>query len=193
LIDKGFMKLALLLSVCIFLFFNFLACPTAVAVRKSKADLEREAKWQELKRKAEANRQSSKQTSTDDARRESSNEPMLPVDDVTGDASETAKTELLIIDLKKLTEWMNENNPTPLQVKAYNRYKTAKVAYDAFLTKSTEMVKALDKATGQARENLLNKLRLRKNEEQPITIEMKKSQAELLAAFPEIKREPAKK
>ena len=187
------MKRSLLLLTCLVLLINFIFCPSAGAVRKSKADQEREAKWQELKKKAEANRQSSGKTATDDTRKEGVNQPMLPVDDVTGDSSEVRETDLLIIDLKKLAEWVNENNPTPAQSKAYNRYKTARASYDAFLAKSVEMIKALDKATGQAREDLLNKLRLRKNEEQPKAIEMKKAQAELLAAFPEIKREPAKK
>ena len=186
------MKRSVVIIVCFVSLIMLMVCPSVQADRKSKADQEREAKWQETKRKAEANRQAAEKSTTKEKTKEESSQPMLPVDDVTGANSESKNAEL-IIDLKNLAEWMKENNPTPAQSKAYNRYKVARETYNAFLTKSAEMVKAMDKSTGSSREDLLNKLRLRKNDEQPIASEMKKAQEELLAAFPEIKREPAKK
>jgi hypothetical protein len=93
----------------------------------------------------------------------------------------------LIIDLKELSAWMKESTPTPVQTKAFERYKTARTIYDDFVEKSAVMVKAMDKTTGATREDFLNKLRKRKNDEQPLLGELKKAEQELLAAFPEIK------
>jgi len=183
------MKHCIQVLTCFVSLFAFLACSPAEAARKSKADQEREAKWQELKKKAEATKQPASKNTTSDTGKEDTRQP---VDDGSGTGSGNEQA-LLIIDLKQLAEWMKESEPTPVQVKAYNRYKTARTTYDSFLAKSAEMVKLLDRSTGPAREDLLNKLRLRKNEEQPIAGELRKAQAELLAAFPEIKREPAKK
>lgn len=99
----------------------------------------------------------------------------------------------LNIDLKELSAWMKEGNPAPSQVKAFDRYKAAKTAYDSFLETSAAMVKAMDKATGAAREDHLNKLRKRKNDEQPLIGELKAAEKELLAAFPDIKVPAAEK
>jgi hypothetical protein len=93
----------------------------------------------------------------------------------------------LVIDLKELSAWMKEGTPTPEQTKAFEHYKTARITYDDFVEKSAIMVKAMDKATGATREDFLNKLRKRKNDEQPLLGELKKAEKELFAAFPEIK------
>ena len=190
------MKRAILLLTCIVCLVAFIVCPPAEAARKSKVDQEREAKWQEIKKKAESNQKDPEKTTykvgENEAKRAQSNQPAMSVDDGSGGNSGSREMDL-IIDLKSLAEWMKENNSTPAQVKAYDRYRAARGNYDAFLAKSAEMVKAMDRSTGSAREDLLNKLRLRKNEEQSIVAEMRKAQAELLVAFPKIKREQGKK
>ncbi|MDD4869981.1 MAG: hypothetical protein PHR77_05425 [Kiritimatiellae bacterium] len=98
----------------------------------------------------------------------------------------------LIINLKELSAWMKEGTPTPEQTKAFEHYKTARITYDDFVEKSAIMVKAMDKSTGATREDFLNKLRKRKNDEQPLLGELKKAEQELLTAFPEIKGPAAK-
>jgi hypothetical protein len=64
------------------------------------------------------------------------------------------------------------------------KYKIARKRYDAFLSESTAMVREMDRASGQRREQLLTKLRIRKNQEQPIRLEMSGAHKSLLAAFP---------
>jgi hypothetical protein len=76
-------------------------------------------------------------------------------------------------------------NPTPAQQKAVERFKTAKKAYDDFLLESSALVSQMDKATGAKREAILNDLRMRKNEEQPLKTELVDACSALNDAFPE--------
>jgi hypothetical protein len=174
----------------------FLPCSPIEAARKSKADKEREAQWQAMKDKAEANRQASEKTTykstSAETRQEASRQAISPVDD--GSSTKTGNRNVeATIGLKQLADWMKENNPTPAQSKAYNSYKQARETYDAFVAKSAEMVQAMDKSSGPKREDLLNKLRLRKNAEQPIAEELKKAHDQLLAAFSEVIKDLQKK
>jgi len=74
---------------------------------------------------------------------------------------------------------------TPLQSAALARYKTARARYDAFLAQSSAMVAMMDKAQGAKREEILNALRLRKNEEQPVVRELEAAEKALMAAIPQ--------
>jgi len=98
-----------------------------------------------------------------------------------------AENKPLKINLNDLSAFVKENGSTPEQIKVFEQYKTARVTYDTFLDTSSAMVKSMDKTTGTAREDFLNKLRKRKNDEQPILGKLKKAEQELLASFPEIK------
>lgn len=73
------------------------------------------------------------------------------------------------------------------QSAALKRYETAKSRYDAFLKESTRLVTEMDRAKGAQREKLLNELRTRKNQEQPIKKELDGATAALLSAFPWLK------
>jgi len=57
---------------------------------------------------------------------------------------------------------------TPAQQATLAKFKDAKKAYDEFVGQSTAMVQDMDKQTGARRETLLNQLRMRKGEEQPL-------------------------
>lgn len=99
----------------------------------------------------------------------------------------------MIVDMNELSSWMKEGNPTEAQTKAFEGYKAARTKYDDFVKDSTALVKAMDKSTGPTREDFLNKLRKRKNDEQTLLGELKKAETELLTAFPEIKVSAQKK
>ena len=101
--------------------------------------------------------------------------------------------DILLVDLQNMADWMKTNHATPAQSKAYAQYKAARGEYDAFLVKNAEMVKAMNQAEGAQRADLLDKLRLRRSAEQPLLGALKDAQQELLAAFPELKPEPAGK
>jgi hypothetical protein len=79
-----------------------------------------------------------------------------------------------------------ENAPslTPQQKEALDRYRQARRAYEAFVAASTAAVEEMNKATGALREALLNDLRQRKGEEQPITQELRAAEKALWDAFP---------
>jgi len=70
------------------------------------------------------------------------------------------------------------------QKTALARYKSARAKYEAFLAESTAMVRQMDGATGAKRDELLNRLRRRKSEEQPVTRALQEAESVLLAAFP---------
>lgn len=63
-------------------------------------------------------------------------------------------------------------------------YVSARKAYDAFLAESTSMVRQMDGATGAKRDDLLNRLRRRKSEEQQAMQGLRRAESALLAAFP---------
>lgn len=75
---------------------------------------------------------------------------------------------------------------TPAQKGTLERYKAAREKYDAFLAESSALVTQMDKATGPKREELLNVLRRRKVEEQPVKRDLEAGRAALLTAFPEL-------
>lgn len=121
-------------------------------------------------------------------------EPTLDFDRA-ANAAGTGKEEAddskpLIIDFKSLSDWMNEGGASPEQTKAFDRYKAARETYNKFVGENATLVKAMDAAKGPAREEFINKLRQRKNDEQPLLGELKKAEQQLLTAFPSIK-EPA--
>jgi len=98
-----------------------------------------------------------------------------------------AENKPLKINLNDLSALVKESNSTPEQTRAFERYKTARTTYDSFLEASSAMVKTMDHTTGAAREDILNKLRKRKNDEQPLLGELKQAEKELLTVFPQIK------
>jgi len=75
---------------------------------------------------------------------------------------------------------------TAAQKAAVERYKTAKAQYSTFLAQSSAMVVEMDKARGARRENLMNQLRMRKQDEQPIKNEYRTAMSALLQAFPNL-------
>lgn len=83
------------------------------------------------------------------------------------------------------TSEFDESVMTESQKSALATYNTVRRRYDAFLTESSAMVAEMDRAGGQRREELLSKLRIRKNQEQPVRLEMSAAHKALLAAFPE--------
>ena len=72
------------------------------------------------------------------------------------------------------------------QSAALQQYKAASAKYRAFVDTSTALVGQMDGAAGGERDRLLNQLRLRKNEEQPLKSAFNTATAQLLAKFPEL-------
>lgn len=73
---------------------------------------------------------------------------------------------------------------TPVQKTTLAAYKAARANYEKFLAESTALVKEMDASEGERREALLNKLRARKQDEQPLLSVLQKATADVLAAFP---------
>jgi hypothetical protein len=74
---------------------------------------------------------------------------------------------------------------TPAQKSAAARFKAAKKAYDDFVAESSDLVSKMDKATGAKRESILNELRMRKNQEQPLKSELMDACSALTELHPE--------
>ncbi len=74
---------------------------------------------------------------------------------------------------------------TPAQMKAVDRFLAAKKAYDDFVAESSVLVGQMEKAQGVKRAALLNELRMRKNQEQPIKTELVDACSALSDVFPE--------
>jgi hypothetical protein len=74
---------------------------------------------------------------------------------------------------------------TPAQSAALAAYKAARNQYDTFINQSSSLVSQMNSASGMQRENLMNQLRKRKFDEQPIKNAMLDAQADLLDAFPD--------
>lgn len=70
------------------------------------------------------------------------------------------------------------------QVSAVENYVAARKAYDEFVAQSSRLVNEMNGLTGPQREALLNQLRQRKGEEQPIRARMSSAEAALKAALP---------
>ena len=90
-----------------------------------------------------------------------------------------------------LTELESRVDLTPAQTKALTRYKTIRLTHDKFVAENLEFVKKMDITKGAQRESLMNTLRLRKNQEQPLLLELKSAEAEFLTAFPASELKPA--
>jgi hypothetical protein len=75
---------------------------------------------------------------------------------------------------------------TPDQKRILEEYKAAKAEYNKFQSESSALVSAMDTLTGNQRQQALNQLRLRKEQEQPVRRRMETSQQAVLAAFPEL-------
>ena len=70
------------------------------------------------------------------------------------------------------------------QKSAIASYTATRKQYESFLSKSSAMVTEMDRASGARREQLLSELRRRKNQEQPIRLQMSSAHKSLLSAFP---------
>jgi len=79
----------------------------------------------------------------------------------------------------------NRAGLTAAQREAIRRYAAARKAYDAFVAQSSGMVSQLNSAAGQQRAALLDRLRRRKADEQPVKRELSAAWAALLKAFPD--------
>ncbi len=80
-----------------------------------------------------------------------------------------------------------EDNPdlTPEQRSAVDTYKQARTRYDEFLAESSALVSEMDRSQGRRRDELLNILRRRRDEEMPIRNALQEATNRLLAAFPQ--------
>lgn len=80
-----------------------------------------------------------------------------------------------------------EDNPdlTPEQRAAVDHYKQARARYDEFLAESSALVAEMDRSQGRRRDELLNILRRRRDEEMPIRNALQEATNRLLAAFPQ--------
>ena len=82
---------------------------------------------------------------------------------------------------------------TPGQQAVIDEFVKAKKVFDDYFAESAAMVAAMDKATGTKREDYLNKLRQRKNDEQPLRKALLAAYNAIADAFPEPAEEPAAK
>ena len=80
---------------------------------------------------------------------------------------------------------------TPAQQAVIDKFTEAKKTYDAFLDESTDLVHEMDRLTGAKREEIMNQLRARKNDEQPLKKALIAAFNALTEAFPEPADEPA--
>lgn len=100
-------------------------------------------------------------------------------DEVEGGGGEIMNIDLAVLD--------NMDSPTPEQTAAITKYKTVRSVFDKFQEESTRLGKMADKAAEKDRMDLLNDLRMRKIEEQPLKRQIEAAQAALLSAIPQLK------
>ena len=81
---------------------------------------------------------------------------------------------------------------TPEQQSVLGKFKVAKQTFDDFVKETADMVSDMNKSTGAAREDLINQLRKRKIEEQPLRKNLVAAYKALVEAFPEKPDEPPK-
>jgi hypothetical protein len=93
---------------------------------------------------------------------------------------------ILRIGLSTLDKVIGDTKLTETETQALERYKAAKKKYDEFRAESARLVAEMDAATGAHREDLLNQLRKRKNEEQPILNDLRAASQEFQNAFPNL-------
>jgi|ETNmetMinimDraft_15_1059895.scaffolds.fasta_scaffold33704_1 hypothetical protein len=94
-----------------------------------------------------------------------------------------------VIDISPLEA---RNDLTPRQSAALKDYKSARNEYDTFLSESSAMVAQRDGATGARREELINRLRTKKNDEQPLKRRLASAEATLLNTIPRPWARPAR-
>jgi hypothetical protein len=75
------------------------------------------------------------------------------------------------------------------QSRVAQEYDTAKNNWKDFVEESSRMQKEMEQSKGQRREELLNKLRYRKNEEQPVKNALINATKALLETFPQYKEQ----
>ncbi len=86
----------------------------------------------------------------------------------------------------EITRLLNHPDLNADQKAALEQYQAAKDKHRQFMEESSAMIARMDTLTGSERQALLNNLRLRKEEEQPLKRELEASQQALSAAFPEL-------
>jgi hypothetical protein len=79
---------------------------------------------------------------------------------------------------------LDRRDLTPQQTAAVTRCLEARKSYDAFLVESTKLVAEMEQATGKSRNALLEALRKRKMEEQPVLRALEAAENAVHAAFP---------
>ena len=73
---------------------------------------------------------------------------------------------------------------TDAQNAALERYKAAKAKYSGYVSESSRIVAEMDRSRGQHRERLMDELRLRKQDEQPVKNEYRAATSALMSQFP---------
>ena len=93
-----------------------------------------------------------------------------------------------VIDISPLEA---RNDLTPRQLTVLRNYKSSRDEYNTFMSESSAMVAEMEGSTGAKREELLNRLRSRKNNEQPLKRKYESAEAALLNAIPQPWARPA--
>ena len=88
------------------------------------------------------------------------------------------------------TDSLSGGDLSPAQQSSLESFKAAKKTFDAFVAESSALVAEMDKTTGVRRENLLNQLRQRKNDEQPLKKALINAYNALADAFPQSSDDP---
>ena len=97
----------------------------------------------------------------------------------------TRSEKLPTIDISRLED---RKDLAPEQIAVLDRYKAAKREHDEFVAESSRLVAKLDRAVGSRRSELLNVLRKRKQDEQPLKQAFSEASDDLLELFPSRRR-----
>jgi hypothetical protein len=89
------------------------------------------------------------------------------------------------VDIAPLEKALADGILTDAQKASLSSYKEIRAKYDEFVGKSEALIKEMDRSTGAHREALLNELRKRKQDEQPLKQEMWSATSALMLAFPQ--------
>ena len=106
--------------------------------------------------------------------------PAAEEDDGGGGGGEAAQAPINIAPLEA------RDDLTAAQKAALSKYRSARSEYADFLRENKKLVEQMNSARGTTRERLLNKLRMRKNQEQPIKNKYQAAKAALIGQFPEL-------
>lgn len=90
---------------------------------------------------------------------------------------------IIQFDFNTFEAGLQDQELTAAQKTALQNYKSAKTKFDVFVNESTVLQRQMDKSTDAVRENLLNQLRKRKNEEQPIRNALLQAQPAFFSEF----------